>query len=917
MNPFQENAQNLVKALENAQSLTERYELVISSPVLWLYQRLTNQNLSSLTEEGVVRTIWWFAQKIASGEIKLPGEEKPQNNVPQDIKRLLEEYQRAKESKTPTIVDRQVLKALIDAWVREQKIRKIADALKTGGLEEAKTREIAEKIVLSLARTEEKRPLKEEEVKSIISNLAQESGVQISAQRVEEIASLQASGLLPKTIWQGLQTFRLPLLQEAKEKETEDKKPDLGKTQEEKRQEFLIRISYKDPSVLEEITKELSLIPKSLLSFAQRDEGSVLPILVQSGISPRNIRSGLGAFKKSHLETAEALFQSLELEIEAVEKSMPPEVLAALEKYADRVKIDFLPPEEEEEQQGRENAKFIRAILRFTEGEKPELKIINPPFPRTGKSLEAKGASIAAKEVKKGVSGLLQKTRLPVGILAKARVYLGSAFLLAGIGLPLPLPLRAGFIVFGTSLLRRQIASFFRPSREQLQGAKKLFSFGLSGFFKKSLSALFTKPALGWLRTTIAAAFGLGGLLLPLPLPLRLLFLGTGGTFGLAQAGRFSGSILGGLGRIGILTGQVLSRVSFALIAAAPISGTAIAVLIGIAIGGALLFSYLNIQTHQSTFLTSGSIDTTGIESRYIEIAKTVDFSVLKNEDLPKNVTIRIVIKAKEGNISALAVKEGFTVSKSGDPQGLPDLVFSPTTDSLAPGESAEIQFSLPLDTLLKDSLVLANTTVSADVDLGNEKKRETATKSLSIVIGSPPTSCFAFSGNNWTEADMALVRGAIGHISRAQSFVAKICSKGSVPLLRHHTNPGYSGEVTPGDNVHFYNNAFTSQSQMFYTFTHEIGHVYGNRNGEEFNRFRQIYGGPPTYNFFPTYPEWIAKTLTLDQRISEDFAENIAIYVIWRVVPVLSGYNLSDLISQRPAHYSFAKNTLFGGVEF
>lgn len=916
MNPFQENAQNLVKALENAQSLTERYELVISSPILWLYQRLTNQNLSSLTEEGVVRTIWWFAQKIASGEIKLPGEEKPQNNVPQDIKRLLEEYQRAKESKTPTIVDRQVLKALIDAWVREQKIRKIADALRAGGSEEAKTREIAEKIVLSLAEAAEKHPLKEEGAKSIISNLAQESGVQIPTQRVEEIASLQTSGLLPKTIWQGLQTFRLPLLNGAKEKEAEGKKPDLGKTREEKRQEFLIRISYKDPSVLEEVTKELSFIPKSLFTLAQRDEAGVLPILIQSGISPRNIRSALQAFKEAHPGAAETLHKSLEFEIEAFEKSITSEVAVALEKYADRVKIDFLPPEEEE-QEGRENAKFIRAIFRFTEGERPEFKIIKRPLPRTGDGLEAKGASITAREAKKGFAGLLQKTRLPVGILAKARVYLGSAFLLAGIGLPLPLPLRAGFVVFGTSLLRKQIASFFHPSREQLQGAKKLFSFGLSGFFKKSLSALFTKPALGWLRTTIATAFGLGGLFLPLPLPIRLLFLGTGGTFGLAQVGRFSGSILGGLGRIGILTGQILGRVSFALISAAPISGTAIAVLIGVAIGGALLFSYLNIQTHQSTFLTSGTIDITGIESRYIEITKTVDFSVLKNEDLPKTVNVRIIIRAKEGNISAISVKEGFTVSKSGDPQSLPDLVFSPSGDSLAPGESTEIQFSLPLDTLFEDSLVLANTTVSADVDLGNEKKRESTTKSLSIVIGSPPTSCFAFSGNNWTEADMALVRGAIGHISRAQSFVAKICAKGEVPLIRHHTNPGYSGEVTNTNNVHFYNNAFTSQSQMFYTFTHEIGHVYGNRNSEEFNRFRQIYGGPPTYNFFPTYPEWIAKTLTLDQRISEDFAENIAIYVIWKVVPVLSGYNLSDLIGQRPAHYSFAKNTLFGEVEF
>lgn len=414
------------------------------------------------------------------------------------------------------------------------------------------------------------------------------------------------------------------------------------------------------------------------------------------------------------------------------------------------------------------------------------------------------------------------------------------------------------------------------------------------------LKRFLENPNLGWLRTTLAAVLGLGSFILPVSTPLRIIMFLVGGGIGTVQLGHspklieglfnFASRMPAGGSPLPNLSGLAGKGMPRGLIAAA------------IAIPIFLILITLNgISTSQGVFQTQNiSVGSVVPESKYIGVTKTVEPSVYKSQ-LPTKATYAVTITAKEKSLTNISVSDKFSIfSAKGNPAPPnPALPQIPTT--LGVGESKTITFGVVLGTALDDSVITNSATVTADVEEG--PKGESTTRSASLIVGNPPTSCFVFDGD-WPEENKAALIGVIGQISKSSVYMAGLC-KGGVVVVKRGETKDWGGEVNGGNIITLYNKAFTNNSSLFYTMAHETGHVYGNRNGAPYTAFALQSSGE---GYLPTY------TLTKSQ--DEDFAESIGVYVVRKAVPILSGYNVVDMETKWPKHYTFVKDNIFGGFD-
>lgn len=888
MNPFREEANNLIHALANTQSVDVQYDLIVKSPITWLYEKTTKQSISNLSKQQAVLVVWNFAQKLVTEK-----EPEKYSNVPDNLKELIEQHEKAKKQDWPSGFERQLQKKIIDAWVKYQKQKRLIGLLVQKGMDAQPAERLAPQIANILDND------KKDEARAEVLKILQTHNTPNPQELTEEIRTVHNNPLV--------ETHIHPFLRKDVPQKTPDARRENKKEEQKEAQRLLIKVFYSSSSSPSEILHE---IEKASLEFPPGQES--LKLLLTYGIGPTLFKNALDKFYEDNpsLRINNPLIIGLEKQLNELTKlsTSHTDLFRGFEKQIVKNELSLVNPN----QSLPSETETEKILLAYSQNNGSSFSLKVQGYPQDLKTSGNTGtiSPLIQKAAKKGVKSLGGKA---YDALFSLRKYLGLSFIASSFILPLPLPAKAGLFLLGVWLSRYKLKKFLSEAipyiRKPEQGRTSKETVLKTS--RNIAWALLNKNTLQGVRLTIAGGLGLGALFLPIPIPFKI-FLGSAGLgLSIKDSIKTLSSLIRLTGSVGRMFGiiGVISFPVWILIA------TFLVVLGIIFIGG-----YYAATSTQGVFLTSGQVKQSETESQYIGISVSSDFSALKNEDLPKNITLSIKITAKEGNLSALSVKESFSVFKENGSPSIPTQILSPPQETIQQGESIELSASIPADQSFENSIITTNTVVEADVNLTSETRRETANKNFSIIIGNPPTSCFAFTddGGPWTESDKSFILNAIAHISRSPAFVAKVCSNGTVNLIRRYTDPRYSGEVIGGHNVYFYDRAFSSTQQALYTFSHEIGHVYGNRNSGDLSAFRKVYKSDPVPSeYFPTYPVWIAAKLTQEKRISEDFAETIAIYAIWKVVPTLGVYSLSQEIQKRPDHYNFAKNVLFNGVEF
>lgn len=698
------------------------------------------------------------------------------------------------------------------------------------------------------------------------------------------------------------------------------KEPEAQKKEEAKkekiRDQLLIRISYKKSSVLGLIAQELSKIPGELpQAVFGGPRRETIPILANYGVGPEKLRLALENFRLQNpkLDENHPILRLLGETLGALADygSQHPRAEEVIKTHQNEIDVGLsLTSESEKEMPSSNSRVFLRAVVGTDKGGIPKLFIAPPVKKEVGTQavsvLEATKQAFVPKNVFSGVFVSLKKLlALPTSLLTKLRGYLGGALIAAGVALPLPAGLRAAAVSLGFWLAWREIKRLVQnviPAVTRPLRSVPFLLF-LSRGINNILGQLYTKPTLSWLRTSLVTGFGLGAFFLPVPFPVRALFLVFGGSLGLAQAAHSFDGITSaslGLARAG-------ERLAFALSDTRDPRRFWLLILgaLLIAVLGPALFSYINIHQAQGTFLTAGGAPVP--ESRFIQVTTAASPQNIRNEDLPKRVDFTIVVTAKEQALTIVSVKETFAAITKDKTITIPEKILTAPKTRLAPAESTEIKFSLELDRNFEDSAITATTTISASVD--GHPATQTTGASTTVIVGSPPTSCFAFLGN-WNEAEKNRAMAAIAFVSKSQAFTTRLCAGAGTISLMRGTGRDWSGEVNNRKEITLFDRAFNAPYQpahLYYTLAHESGHVYGNHNGAVFSVFLQEVTEP----FLATYSR--------EKNRGEDFAETIGMFIAWRQLPSpFTGVNLPTLWGTYPQHYRFAKNHIFtDGVEY
>lgn len=361
-----------------------------------------------------------------------------------------------------------------------------------------------------------------------------------------------------------------------------------------------------------------------------------------------------------------------------------------------------------------------------------------------------------------------------------------------------------------------------------------------------------------------------------------------------AIAGAMGAIGTGLMGAAGVVGGAIAAGTGAA--AATVGAPMLIAIIVGIFIV-ILVFGFTAISGNQRLYVTEGT-PSVAIQSEYIDVVASISPNSYKG-DFPKDFQLTIVVTAKKQDLENVKLSETYSVyAKDGNPPSpsAPSNTF-PTT--LENGKSETITYTLPLDSKYNNAIVTNTITVSADVKDG--PKGEKTIMSASTLIGDVPTGCFAFSGG-WTEDKRAMVLQAIGTLSKSNALMSRICKGGApVNLVRSHENKGYGGFKQDNNTIILYPLGVSDRMGTLYTLAHEAGHIVDGRNPDLLRIFPEEIKGE---GYLPTYP--------LGKSLPEDFAETVALYVVYKEMP-FGCCGKVNMPKDFFKHYKFAQERIFG----
>lgn len=354
-----------------------------------------------------------------------------------------------------------------------------------------------------------------------------------------------------------------------------------------------------------------------------------------------------------------------------------------------------------------------------------------------------------------------------------------------------------------------------------------------------------------------------------------------------------------GLVRLALGAGRFLAIFAGGGQAAAIGGGVLAAILIGV-----FVFAMYNSSSGPQYTQRAATIQTTSTPGEvqtnpYIAIEITVSpKSSFDNSELPQQITYTIKIKPKQGALKNVEIKSQIIGTNKNGSGSIESKNWEEDTIDIVNTQTLDIE----IPSNFEDSLILNTVTVDAKVD--SEQNTQSQSTTNTVTIGTPPSSCFTFVGN-WKDSEKLLELTAIAEITKSPTYTSKICAKGTVQLQRMGGSQ-YGGMVQGENVIVVYDLGVGTPIGTLYTLAHESGHIVGNRNKDIYIQFPKIVYQEGREGFLPTYP--YGKTP------DEDFAENVADYIVWQKQGF---WQKIDMPTRYPAHYKFAKDVLFGGVEY
>lgn len=349
-------------------------------------------------------------------------------------------------------------------------------------------------------------------------------------------------------------------------------------------------------------------------------------------------------------------------------------------------------------------------------------------------------------------------------------------------------------------------------------------------------------------------------------------------------------------------------------------------------IGISVIFSPLGTwHTEVATFqdeLQPFIIDEPG--STYIKVTKTPSPANLPNNPTTP-IAYTVTIEANGATLENIQITDVPSLYTKSGSINLPKPTLPTIPTSLTPGSPVSFNYTLTPPPNTQDSVLTNSLTISATVN----GKPETKTVSSTVIIGSPPTGCFAKGAAGvpdprgtasvaWSDGDWARLMGAAAMLMRSTFYTGLLCSGGAnIPVYRIMNNA--SGGWVSGGRIFMYNPGMGAGS-VLYTLAHESGHILAGRQPAVYQDFLGR-GLMIKEGYIWTYPfDGVSFTNRKGAGIpSEDFAETIGAYVVHKTYNFKAGLSAESGANRKPLnypgeyplHYSYAKEILFGNIEF
>jgi len=282
------------------------------------------------------------------------------------------------------------------------------------------------------------------------------------------------------------------------------------------------------------------------------------------------------------------------------------------------------------------------------------------------------------------------------------------------------------------------------------------------------------------------------------------------------------------------------------------------------------------------------------VENNYIGVTKIPNpRGPFQNNQLPFSVQYTTTVTAKQQKLTNIQFQYNCKVTKGGSSISCPSLSTSiPTPPAeISPGNPFTFSYRQTYTTGFQNSLVTDTITVTA---IPSGASSQTSTASVNIIVGNPPTGCFALNESWSANSDYKTkLESAIAYlVSSYPAYATKICSGGNLELRYNSAGNGNLWGMYHGSYVDFFPKGITN---VRYILFHEACHALMDRI-------------PAIFAQYLDYPGILNETLpycfyAYGSDKEERLCEAISFY---------ANDPCGNFRSRNPIHYQFVKDFVY-----
>ncbi|GEM_PF-1274128 len=306
-------------------------------------------------------------------------------------------------------------------------------------------------------------------------------------------------------------------------------------------------------------------------------------------------------------------------------------------------------------------------------------------------------------------------------------------------------------------------------------------------------------------------------------------------------------------------------------------------------------------------------------ENQYLTVIKRANpAGPFQNSALPTSITYTIEVRAKRPGITNLNFTYSCSaIAAAGNINCPPNPTIPAAPETLEQGTPFTFEYTQNYSTAFRDSVVMDSFTVSGSA--GGTPTGD-AVGFASVIFGKPPTRCFVFGSSLNPITEIPPLIAAIGQMNRESRFMDTLCARvPTITIERGTENVSYGGR-TVFPRIYLFTPAFSNGLRsVFYTLTHETGHIFANAQTSQtvFKEFIELPFPTSSSGYICTYPS-SARAYNDDNRGKENFAESIALYFLRNSLSS-SGVNFTCMDAlggsfdvAYPNYYNFMRDKIF-----